>query len=138
MGGKETPMRCTSLLVGLALALAFTLAPSESVAQAPPKVINVLSYDVAGEMPKFMELYKRAMALMGKYGSTGTSRLWVSTLSGPNTGTVAVAIEYPSMASMVESGDKLFLSPEWQKLVADFEATNMRLLSNSMAVDMTP
>jgi hypothetical protein len=131
-------MRITSLLIGLVFAMAFTLAPSQSTAQAPPKVINVLTYDVAGDMPKFMELYKRAMVIMEKYGSAGESRLWVATLAGPNTGTVAVAIEYPSMASMVESGNKIFPSPEWQKLISDFEATDMRVRSNGVSVDITP
>jgi hypothetical protein len=51
---------------------------------------------------------------------------------------VAVAIEYPSMVSMAESGAKVFPSPEWQELTDDFEATDMRLLSNAVAVDITP
>ncbi len=132
-------MRITSFLIGLALAFAFTLAPSQSTAQEAPKVINVLTYDVAaGDMPKFLELYKRAMVVLEKYGSTGKSRLWVTTYAGPNTGTVAVAIEYPSMVSMAESGAKVFPSPEWQKLTAEFQATDMRLLSNSVSVDITP
>ncbi len=131
-------MRITSLMIGLALVFAFTLAPSQSMAQAAPKVINVITYDVAGDMPKFLELYKRAMVIIEKYESTGESRLWISTLAGPNTGTVAVAIEYPSLVSMAESGAKVFPSPEWQKLIGDFEATDMRLLSNAVAVDITP
>jgi len=131
-------MRITSLLIGLALVFAFAMAPTQSMAQAAPKVINVVTYDVAGDMPKFLELYKRAMVIIEKYESTGESRLWISTLAGPNTGTVAVAIEYPSMVSMAESGAKVFPSPEWQKLTDDFEATDMRLLSNAVAVDITP
>jgi hypothetical protein len=108
------------------------------MAQAAPKVIQVVTYDVAGDMPKFLDLYKRAMVIIEKYGSTGESRLWISTLAGPNTGTVAVATEFPSMVSMSESGAKLFPSPEWQKLIDDFEATDMRVLSNSVSVDITP
>jgi hypothetical protein len=138
VGEKEIPMRITSFLIGLALAFAFTLAPSQATAQEAPKVINVVTYDVAGEMPKFLELYKRAMMVLKKYGSTGESRLWVTTYAGPNTGTVAVAIEYPSMVSMSESSAKVSPSPEWQKLIADFEATDMRILSNSVSVDITP
>ncbi len=132
-------MRITSFLIGLALVFAFAMAPSQSTAQEAPKVINVLTYDVAaGDMPKFLELYKRAMVIIKKYESTGESRLWISTLAGPNTGTVAVAIEYPSMVSMAQSGAKVVPSPEWQKLIDDFEATDMRILSNSVSVDITP
>jgi hypothetical protein len=131
-------MRITSLLIGLALAMAFTLAPSQSTAQEPPKVISVMTYDVAGDMPAFVELYKRAMVIMEKYGSTGESRLWMATYAGANAGRVAVAIEYPNMVSMAQSGEKVFPSPEWQKLAAEFDATNMRLLSSSVSVDLTP
>jgi hypothetical protein len=131
-------MRIGSLLIGLALVFAFTLVPSQSAAQAPPKVVNVISYDVAGDMPKFIGFYKRAMVVLEKYGSTGKSRLWVSTLAGPTTGTVAVATEYPSMASMAQSTEKFFPTPEWQKLVADFEAAGMRIISSSLAADITP
>ena len=131
-------MRITSLLIALALVFAFTLTPSQSTAQGMPKVINVATYDVAGDMPKFLEFYKRAIAIAEKYGSTGESRLWVSTFAGPNTGSVAVATEYPSMLSMAQSGEKLLLTPEWQKLVAEFEAAGMRPISNSLAADLTP
>jgi hypothetical protein len=131
-------MRITSLLIGLALAMAFTLAPSQSTAQTAPKVISVMTYDVAGDMPKFVELYKRAMVIMEKYGSTGESRLWMATYAGANAGRVAVAIEYPNMVSMAQSGEKVFSSPEWQKLSDDFDATDMRLLSSSVSVDITP
>jgi hypothetical protein len=138
VGEKETLMRIASLLIGMALVFGLAMAPSQSIAQTAPKVINVLTYDVAGQMPQFLVLYKRAMAIMEKYGSSGESRLWVATLAGPNTATVAVAVEYPSMMAMVQSGDKFFPSPEWQQLVADFEATDMRLLSNGISVDITP
>jgi hypothetical protein len=131
-------MRIASLLIALTLVFAFALVPSRSMAQGPPKVINVTTYDVAGDMPKFLEFYKRAIALAEQYGSTGKSRLWVSTFAGPNTGSVAVATEYPSMASMAQSGEKLLFTPEWQKLVAEFEAANMRAISSSLAADFTP
>ena len=131
-------MRFTSLLIGLAFVFAFTLVPSQSMAQAMPKVINVATYDVAGDMPKFLAFYKRAVAVAEKYGSTGKSRLWVSTLAGPNTGSVAVATEYPSMLSMAQSGEKIFNTPEWQKLVAEFGAAGMRPISSSVAADFTP
>ena len=58
-------MRITSVLIALALVFAFTLMPSQSTAQAAPKVINVLTYDVAGDMPQFLGLYKRAKPLPG-------------------------------------------------------------------------
>jgi hypothetical protein len=131
-------VRITSLLIGLALVFAFAMVPSQSTAQAAPKVINVMTYDVAGDMPKFLDLYKRAMVIMENYGSTGESRLWMATYAGANAGRVAVAIEYPNMVSMAQSGGKVFSSPEWQKLSDDFEATEMRLLSNSVSVDITP
>jgi hypothetical protein len=132
-------MRITTFLVGLALVFAFAVAPSQSAAQQPaPKVVNVLTYDVAGDIAGFVQFYRRAMEIMLQHDSTGEGRLWLATLAGANAGMVTVAIEYPNMVSMAESAAKVFPTPEWQKLVADFDATQMRVLSNSVMEDRTP
>ena len=131
-------MRIRSLLIGLALVFAFAAAPNPAAAEEAAKVINVATYDVAGDMPKFLEFFERAMAITKQYESSGQSRVWLSTLAGPNTNTLAVATEFPSFVSMAESNAKLMASPEWQKLVADFEAAGMRVLSNWVSVEITP
>ena len=131
-------MRITSLLIGLALVFSFAMMPSQAVAQAAPKVINVITYDVAGDMPKFLDLFKRAIAVAEQYGTSGKSRVWVASFAGDNTNTVAVATEYPDMVSMAQSGAKIAPSPEWQQLVREATAAGIRPLSNSVSVEMTP
>ena len=109
--------------------------PSQAVARAAPKVIT---YDVAGDMPKFLDLFKRAVAVAEQYGGTGKSRVWVASFAGNNTNTVAVATEYPSLVSMAQDGAKIAPSPEWQQLVSEARTAGIRPLSNSVSVEMTP
>ena len=48
------------------------------MAQAAPKVINVMTYDVAGDMPKFLGFYKQAMVVLlpEPVGPTTKSKPW--------------------------------------------------------------
>ncbi len=131
-------MRIGSLVIGLALVLTFGLAPNDAVAQDAPAVNNVLFIDVGGDLPKFQELFTRATAIREKYGSTGTGRVWFATLAGPNTGSVVVVLEFPSMVSMAQTNAKVFPSPEWQQFLADFNAAGMRVVSNQALVEVTP
>jgi hypothetical protein len=131
-------MRNSSLLIGLALVFAFAAAPNPAMAQEAPKVINVAIYDVAEDMPKFLEFFKRAIAITKQYESSGQSRVWLSTFAGPDTNMVAVATEFPTFVSMAESNAKVMASPEWQKLVAEFEAAGMQVLSNGVSIEVTP
>ncbi len=63
-------MRIGSLVMGLALVLAFGLAPKDAVAQDAPAVNNVLFIDTGGDLPRFLELFTRRVALDKKYGRT--------------------------------------------------------------------
>lgn len=131
-------MRFSAILAGLALALTFALAPSQAEAQGPPKVINVLMIDTKGDLEGFLKFAKRARELQTKHGGTGVQRVWQSTLAGPNTGTVAVAVEYQSMVAMAQSQAKVGATPEWQKFVDDFQASGMNVLSNSVSIEVSP
>ena len=131
-------MRIGSVLIGLVLVLTFGLAPNDAVAQDAPAVNNVLFIDTGGDLPKFLEFFTRVQAIGKKYDTTGTARVWFATLAGPNTGSVVVVNEYPSFVSMAESNAKVFPSPEWQQLMADFAAAGMRLTSNQALVEVTP
>ncbi len=134
----EKIMPIGSLLVSLALVLTFGLTPNDAVAQDAPAVNNVVFIDTGGDLPKFQELFTRVVAIREKYGSTGTGRVWLATLAGPNTGDVVVVWTYPSMVSMAQTNAKVFPSPEWQQLLADFRAAGMRVTSNQAFVEVTP
>ena len=131
-------MRLSALLVGFALALTFALAPSQASAEGPPKVINVLTIDAKGDLDGFLKFAKRARDLQSKHGGTGTQRVWQSTLAGPNTGSVIVAVEYPSFVSMAQSQAKVGATPEWQKFIKDFQDSDMEVLSSSVSMEVSP
>ena len=131
-------MRLSAIFVGFALALTFALAPGQAAAQDAPKVINVLTVDTDGDLDGFLKFAKRARELQKKHGGTGTQRVWQSTLAGSNTGTVVVAVEYPSLVSMAQSQAKVGATAEWQKFVEDFQASGMGILSSSLSVEVSP
>ena len=131
-------MRYAILLSGLALALTFTLGVGQAGAQEAPKVINVLSIDTGGDTDAFLEFAKRAQELQTKHGGTGNQRVWLSTLSGPTTGTVFVAVEYANLVAMAQSQAKVGATPDWQKFVAEFQKSGMRVVSNSLSTEVTP
>ncbi len=131
-------MRIGSLLIGLALVLTFGLAPNDAVAQEAPRVINVQFIDVGGDLPKFQEFFTRFDAIAKKYDSTGTARVWLSTLAGANTNRVVLVTEYPSMVSMAQSNAKVLPSAESQQLAAEFAAAGMRVTWNGVEMEVTP
>ena len=130
-------MRNAILFFAVLVLLSF-VASGQVSAQEAPKVINVLSVDTGGDTAAFLEFTKRAKAIGDQHGGTGNQRVWLSSFAGPNTGTVVVAVEYPSAVSMAQSQAKVNSSPEWQKFVADFQASGMRVISNSVSVEITP
>ncbi len=131
-------MRIGSLLIGLALVLACGSAPNDAVAQDAPAVNNVLFIDTGGDLPKFLEFFTRFGAIAEKYDSTGTPRVFMTTLAGPNTGSVIVVTEFPNFVSMAESQTKVNQSPEFQQFAADFAAAGMSVASSSVSVEVTP
>jgi hypothetical protein len=131
-------MRHAILLSVLALAFTLVLGIGQASAQEPPKVINVLAIDTGGDTDKFLEFAKRARQITEQHGGTGNQRVWLSTLAGPNTGSVVVAVEYPSMVSMAQSQAKVNSTPEWQKFVDDFQESGMGVRSNSLSFEITP
>ena len=131
-------MRINPLFVAVAIFLAGAQAPEQAMAQEGPAVVQVIQIDTGGNLAKFLELTGRLDAISEKYGSTGERRILQSTLAGPNTGSVFVVIEYPNFVSMAESVSKINASPEWAQFVADFQAAGMRVVSNSVSVDISP
>jgi len=129
-------MTASRLTFSVALAVCFLFGAVAVSAQEAPKVANVLSFE--GPTPKILEFGKRAEAISEKYATTGTTRWWVSGLSGTNTGRLVAVIEYPNSVSMAESRAKIAASPEWQKFTADFQAAGLRVVSSSEIIEVTP
>lgn len=129
-------MIISRLVFFTALATCFLLGAASAGAQDAPRVANLVTFE--GPTPKILEFGKRAAEISAKLGTTGTTRWWVSGLSGTNTGRLAAVIEYPDSVSMAQSRAKNAASPEWQKFVADFQAAGLRVISSSEIIEVKP
>ena len=123
------------VMMAMALLFVAATAPAASPTGEGPTVTEVFVFDVGPNLPKFMDLSQRADAIAKKYGGTVKARTWMATYSGPNTGNVIVTVEYPSFMSLAQSRAKINASPEWQKLVADAQAS-IKLVSNSIVEEI--
>ena len=64
-------------------------------------------------------------------------RVWFSSLSGPNTGSVVIAVEYTDDVTRAQGAAKLAADPEWQKWVDELqEWGKSNVTSNSLLVEM--
>src|SRR2546428_8584613 len=77
----------------LALVGAISMALSLPVAAADrPVVLQVIGVKVTGDMDAYLEKIKKAQSISKRLG-TPTPRVWRSTLAGPHTRAVFVAVE---------------------------------------------
>lgn len=128
-------MKHTLMMVTM-LALLAAAAPAASPPNAGPAVSEVLVFDVGGNLEKFMALSKRADSIAQKSGSSGKARTWISAYAGPNSGSVVVVVEYPSMVALAESTTKMRATPEWRQLVADAQSSSIKVVSDSIVVEL--
>lgn len=110
--------------------LSWGAAPAESPHVAQFVVVEVKS------RAKFVELMNRAAAIAAKYQSTGKLRSWGYAYAGTEVGRIIVMIEYPSMESLAQSGDKLHKTAEFQQWIADADAAGIKKVSESIIVEM--
>jgi hypothetical protein len=124
------------VMMAMALLFVAATAPAASPPAEGPAVTEVLVFDVGPNFPKFLELTKRANAIAQKYGSTGKARFWMAAYAGRDSGAVIVTVEYPSLVSLAQSSAKVDPSPEWQQLVADAQASAIKVVSDSIVVEV--
>ena len=129
-----TRLRLLVLLSAFCFGLAF---PSLAAADSNT-VLQVTAVQVkAGQMDAYLAKVKQLQAITKRLGTPGTTRVWEATLAGDGTGTVAVGVEYPSLAAYAESTTKVSADAEWQKLIAGLD--DMRtVVSRSLYRERTP
>jgi hypothetical protein len=127
-----------SRLLVLVSVFCFGLAVPGTAAADSDTVLQVTAVQVkAGQMDAYLARVKQLQAIIKRLGTSGTTRVWEATLSGDDTGTVVVGVEYPSLASYAESTAKVSADPEWQKLMAGLD--DMRtVVSRSLYRERTP
>ena len=133
-------MHPRTLLIGALLLLASALTVAQSPAPAGPAVLEIIIVEtgtnVPAAVPKLVEMMKRANGIAQKMGSHGKARLWSMVWAGPNAGHFVIAVESPNLGVVATDGAKMQMSPEWQKMVADFSAAGFKVVSQSLAMEV--
>lgn len=75
----------------------------------------------AGMLEEYRKRVGGLGAISERLGTTGRMRMWVATLAGPNTGNVAVGVEYADLPTYVANQAKSSADPEWAKTIAGLD-----------------
>jgi hypothetical protein len=73
------------------------------------RVVVVKTDNVAA----YVEALGKGTEIMKKLGVAGQTRVWRATFAGPNAGSIAVAIEYPSIAAFADADAKTHADKEY-------------------------
>jgi hypothetical protein len=118
-----------AMLVALLTGIAFASQSQATVL----RVIMVQTDDTSAyvkELGKGQELLKRM-------GSAAMIRVWRARFAGPNTGSVVVAIEYPSMVVLAQDEAKAFANPEYMAWLHGLDKLR-KILSDSTYDELKP
>ena len=74
-----------------------------------------------GKLDEYLAAIEKLKAIQGRVGMSGTTRVWQSTLAGPATGNVAVAIVHANLAAYAADSGMLAGDAEAQKLIAGLD-----------------
>jgi hypothetical protein len=74
------------------------------------RVIVVETENVDG----YIKELEHGKAMLKSSGSPAQLRVWQATFAGPNTGTVVVSVEYPSLTAFADDNAKLKANAEYQ------------------------
>ncbi len=104
-----------------------------------PAQRRVILFEVQpGQMNEFLKRQSQAMAIRKRLG-VPASRIFQATFAGPNTNTVSIVIDHPSLAAFAANNAKLYADSEFQSwLEALLKAGIGRLVSDSLLVEVTP
>jgi hypothetical protein len=128
---KLRSLLAVSLVASVASTLSYAAPPMEA-----PHVTEVFVLDIAGNMPKFMEVTKRMQDLSKKNGMHGMARYWIAGWAGADVGKVIVAVEFPSLLVLAQDAEKMMGDPEYQKVQADAMASGMKIVSASLVTEI--
>ena len=99
---------------------------------------QVFTIDTKGKTDVILNEAANNAKIFERLGIKATRRYMQASLAGPNAGTFAVVIEYPSLAEMAAAQRKLQNDAEWQKYIDKIQGNDMVIESNSIWVEATP
>ena len=114
--------------------------PAVSAAQAEgPAVRQVILIEVQpGQLDAYLQRQPQAAAIQKRLG-VPAARIFQATLAGPNTGTLSIVIDHPSLAAFAANNAKQQADAEWQSWIDELNKAGIRqLVSNSLVVEVTP
>ncbi len=76
----------------------------------------------AGDRDDYLQRVATANAVSDRLGLKGRIRVWQAELAGQATGSIAVGVEYPDVASYVSEQQKLTADAEWKKTLAGLDS----------------
>ncbi len=123
-------------ILGVSLAAILTLGVvSQESAQAA--VINTVAIDTSGDLPGFLELFKRSQAIAKRLGNPAP-RVLLATLAGAQTNDIVISTEHASLVALAQAQAKTQADAEWQKLIEDAGNKGISATSNSVWTEITP
>lgn len=125
------------LATTLCAVAAFAVVSSTSLALAadPPRVVQSIVLD--GNTDAILAEAQKTRAIFKRLGIDATRRFYRGTLAGESTGSLALAIEYPSLAALAAAQEKLANDKEWQAYLDKF-GQDINVVSNSVYVEVEP
>jgi hypothetical protein len=98
------------------------VSPSPAAADATGGVLVLTGVEILpGKYEAYRTLVGNGRAISDGLGLKSQLRMWRAEIAGPNTGSVAVGVTYPDLATYVADRAKLSADAGWTKLMADLE-----------------
>ena len=116
----------------------FLISSSSPAQEDSNTVLQVVTIDTHGNTAAYVASLKAVLDRIEDLAPESNSRVWEAGLSGDTTGTVYVAIEYPSMAAFASAADKISADEAFAKAVAALAETGRTIESNSLLTEITP
>ncbi len=131
-------VKALTRMLGTATILALVVGMAvEAQAEGPP-ISQVVIVDTQGNTDKLLSYAKSNQAIFKRLGIKARRRYLQASFAGPNAGSVAVVIEYPSLAALAAAQEKLANDKEWQSYIDAITKADMTIASNAIWVEITP
>ena len=123
------------ILCGLVAFAVISVAEVVSAAD-PPHVIQSITIDPNGNADAVLGEAAKTRAIFKRLGIDATRRYYQATLAGASTGSLVLAIEYPSLVAYATAQQKLAGDDEWQAYVEKLTGQDISIESNSIWVEV--
>ena len=127
-----------AMTVYVAVVGVFLISGSSLAEEDSNTVLQVVTIDTHGNTAAYVASLKTVLDRLEELAPESNSRVWVATMSGDQTGTVYVVIEYPSMAAFAAATETVFVDEVWTKGVAALAETGRTIESQSLLSEITP